>query len=46
MVFDVDGFRFGIAICIEINFPDLFAHYDRLDVDQSRFENEPGQPRQ
>lgn len=33
VVFDVDGFRFGMAICIEINFPDLFADYDRLGVD-------------
>jgi predicted amidohydrolase len=33
VVFDLDGFRFGVAICIEINFPDLFAEYDRLGVD-------------
>jgi predicted amidohydrolase len=33
VAFDVDGFRFGIAICIEINFPNLFADYDRLGVD-------------
>jgi predicted amidohydrolase len=33
VVFDVDGFRFGLAICIEINFSDLFAEYDRLGVD-------------
>ena len=33
VVFDVDGFRFGTALCIEINFPDLFAEYDRLGVD-------------
>ncbi|MFM6851292.1 MAG: carbon-nitrogen hydrolase family protein [Terrabacter sp.] len=33
VVFDVDGFRFGLAICIEINFPDVFAEYDRLGVD-------------
>jgi len=33
VIFDVDGFRFGMAICIEINFPDLFAEYDRLGVD-------------
>ncbi len=29
VVFDVDGFRFGMAVCIEINFSDLFADYDR-----------------
>lgn len=33
LVFDVDGFRFGLALCIEINFPDLFAEYERLGVD-------------
>lgn len=33
VVFDVDGFRFGMAICIEINFPELFADYGGLGVD-------------
>jgi predicted amidohydrolase len=33
VVFDVDGYRFGCAICIEVNFPHLFAEYDRLGVD-------------
>ncbi|MFG2043831.1 carbon-nitrogen hydrolase family protein [Dactylosporangium sp. NPDC048998] len=33
IVFDVDGYRFGLAICIEVNFPQLFAEYDRLGVD-------------
>ena len=33
VVFDVDGFRFGLAICIEINFSDVFAEYERLGVD-------------
>lgn len=33
VVFDVDGFRFGLAICIEINFSDMFAEYERLGVD-------------
>jgi predicted amidohydrolase len=32
VVFEVDGFRFGMAICIEINLY-LFAEYDRLGVD-------------
>ncbi|WP_329501448.1 carbon-nitrogen hydrolase family protein [Kitasatospora herbaricolor] len=32
-VFEVDGVRFGLAICIEANFPELFAEYERLDVD-------------
>jgi predicted amidohydrolase len=33
VVFDVDGFRFGAALCIEVNFPQLFAEYERLGVD-------------
>jgi predicted amidohydrolase len=33
VVFDVDGYRFGCAICIEVNFPQLFAEYDHLGVD-------------
>ncbi|MGW1712838.1 carbon-nitrogen hydrolase family protein [Streptomyces sp. NPDC002156] len=32
-VFSVDGFRFGCAICIEVNFPELFEEYERLGVD-------------
>lgn len=31
--FTVDGFTFGMAICIEINFPEVFAEYERLGVD-------------
>lgn len=33
VIFDVDGYRFGCMICVEINFPDLFAEYARLGVD-------------
>jgi predicted amidohydrolase len=33
MTFDVDGFRFGSALCIEINFPELFIEYRELGVD-------------
>ncbi len=33
IVFDVDGFRFGCMICVEINFPQLFMEYDALGVD-------------
>jgi predicted amidohydrolase len=33
VVFDVDGFRFGLIICIEINFPELFTEYEQLGVD-------------
>jgi predicted amidohydrolase len=32
VVFEVDGVRFGCAVCIEINFPELFAEYERLGV--------------
>lgn len=33
LVFAVDGFRFGCVLCIEVNFPELLAEYERLDVD-------------
>lgn len=33
VVFEVDGFRFGCVICVEINFPTLFIEYDQLGVD-------------
>ncbi len=33
VVFEVDGFRFGCAICIEVNFPALFTEYEQLGVD-------------
>jgi len=32
VVFNVDGIRFGCAICIEVCFPELFAEYERLGV--------------
>lgn len=32
-VFEVDRFRFGCAICLELMFPDIFTEYARLDVD-------------
>ena len=32
LVFEVDGFRFGTALCIEAHFPELFEEYERLDV--------------
>ena len=31
--FTVDGFRFGLLTCIEVNFPALFAEYEALGVD-------------
>ncbi|WIX98440.1 carbon-nitrogen hydrolase family protein [Amycolatopsis mongoliensis] len=33
LVFEVDGFRFGCVLCIEVSFPELFAEYERLDLD-------------
>ncbi|MFE4336056.1 nitrilase-related carbon-nitrogen hydrolase, partial [Streptomyces sp. NPDC056831] len=29
LVFEVDGIRFGTALCIEANFPELFEQYER-----------------
>jgi predicted amidohydrolase len=33
VVFNIDGIRFGCALCIEINFPEVFSEYERLGVD-------------
>ncbi|MGW2411749.1 carbon-nitrogen hydrolase family protein [Streptomyces tubercidicus] len=33
LTFDIDGFRFGSALCIEVNFPELFIEYRELGVD-------------
>jgi predicted amidohydrolase len=33
VVFEVDGYRFGCIICVEINFPELFIEYGKLDID-------------
>ena len=33
VVFEVDGYTFGTALCIEVKFPDLFAEYEHLGVD-------------
>lgn len=32
-VFEVDGFRFGCAVCIEANMPEVFIEYESLGVD-------------
>ncbi|MFI7422369.1 carbon-nitrogen hydrolase family protein [Nonomuraea sp. NPDC049684] len=32
VVFEIDGLRFGCALCIEAEFPEMFAEYERLDV--------------
>ncbi|MFG3589450.1 carbon-nitrogen hydrolase family protein [Streptomyces sp. NPDC047990] len=31
LVIEVDNIRFGFALCIEANFPEIFAEYERLD---------------
>lgn len=33
VTFDVDGFRFGCAIGMEVHYPELFIEYEKLDVD-------------
>ncbi|GHH73287.1 amidohydrolase [Streptomyces sulfonofaciens] len=33
LTFEVDGFRFGCTLCIEVNFPELFLEYRGLGVD-------------
>jgi predicted amidohydrolase len=32
-VFEVDGFRFGCALCIEANLPEVFIEYESLGTD-------------
>lgn len=33
IIIDVYGIKLGLAICIEIQFPEIFQEYERLDVD-------------
>lgn len=37
IVFDLDGYRFGFAICIEVQFPEVFSAYEALGVDAVLF---------
>jgi predicted amidohydrolase len=32
-VIEVDGYRFGLALCIEVQFPEVFMEYSRLGAD-------------
>ena len=41
VVFEVDGFRFGCVLCVEINFPELFIEYGQLGVDCMLFSAYP-----
>lgn len=33
VVLKVDGYRFGCALCIECQFPEIFSEYERMGVD-------------
>ena len=44
VVFTVEGFRFGCALCIEINFPEIFLEYEELDVDCLLFSSHSKDP--
>lgn len=33
LAFEVDGFRFGCVLCIEVQFPELFVEYAKAGVD-------------
>jgi predicted amidohydrolase len=33
VTFEIDGFRFGCALGMEVHFPELFLEYEQLDVD-------------
>jgi predicted amidohydrolase len=33
VTFEVDGYRFGLALGMDAHFPELFTEYERLDVD-------------
>ncbi len=37
VVFEVNSFRFGCALCIESQFPEVFIEYERLGVDAVLF---------
>lgn len=40
-VFEIDGYRFGCIICVEINFPELLIEYGKLGVDCMLFSAYP-----
>lgn len=33
ITFDVDGYKFGCVLCIEVQFPEIFSGYEALNVD-------------
>jgi len=44
LVFEVDGFRFGCALCIELNFPEIFLDYRGRDADCVLFSSASDDP--
>ncbi|WNV86071.1 carbon-nitrogen hydrolase family protein [Umezawaea sp. Da 62-37] len=45
VTFEVDGVRFGLALGMEVHFPEVFLEYERLDVDCVLFSTAgPGGP--
>jgi len=45
MMFSLDGFKFGCALCIEVVFPEVFTEYERHDVDCVFFSAYSSDPR-
>jgi predicted amidohydrolase len=43
VTFEADGLRFGCAMGTELHFPEVFAEYERLDVDGVLISTGPGQ---
>lgn len=43
-VFEVEGWRFGCALCIEIHFAEVFLQYSELDVDCVLFSSYSEEP--
>ena len=43
VTFAADGLRFGCALGIEVHFPEVFAEYERLDVDGVLVSTGPGE---
>lgn len=43
VTFEAGGLRFGCAMGIEVHFPEVFAEYERLDVDVVLLSTGPGQ---
>jgi predicted amidohydrolase len=45
LMFHLDGFKFGCALCIDAAFPEVFAEYERYDVDCVFLSAYSGDPR-